>query len=220
MNLEIKKIPFKDYHIIANTLLKEHGLLDCKNIPIDIELLIDKMNINIIPLKNIKKEYGVRGLVIKKVQGFDIGIDEDHWMDERNELYFRFTLAEELSHIILHSNIFNNINGIDSYIKLIKNISDDDYKNMEQQARVLAGCLLLPAHLFDDYVLKYVEIDLENIKKYKFIEKEELSYHIADKIHKSLKLSIHVVFKIINKRYPNLLIDKILDNFGIYNLLG
>ena len=56
---------------------------------------------------NLKKDFDIRGVVIKKRAGFDIGIDYDHYMEGRQELYYRFTIAEELAHILVHSDYFD-----------------------------------------------------------------------------------------------------------------
>lgn len=151
--MSVKYYSFAEYKRIANRLLQKHGMLTVKKLPIDIELLIDKAGYSIHPISGMYKDYGVKGAVLKRTGGYDIAIDENTY--ETQEFFFRTTLAEELSHIILHEEYVAGIKNLDDVIKFHKSFDDEDYKRIEQQARCLGSQLLLPSELFDDEVLKW-----------------------------------------------------------------
>lgn len=216
-NIKLKSIPYREYHNIANQFLKQIGFNNEKRLPLNIEAIIEKAGYSIIPKKLLKREFGTYGIVVKKIAGFDIFIDFDHYMDA--EFYNQFTLAEELSHIILHSHYYNEITTIESAIILMNTLSQSEYDKMEQQARVLASCILLPANIFDNFVIEYIKNDLNSLQKENFFSKEDLADYIADKLSYKLSLSKYVISRVILSRYPNLLIDKILNSFGLEILI-
>lgn len=93
-------------------------------------------------------------------------------------------------------------------------LDDETYRKIEQQARALASRLLLTSELFDKYVLDWCEEHFAELQKATFFAKEELADFIAENIYRKLLLSKDVVRTTILKRYPDLLIDKVLDKFG------
>ena len=102
---KFKKLQFKDYKIIAEKFLKLNPYGQ-KKFPTDIEVLITKSGFKFDTELDLLKQYGVKGLVAKntKIKGdFKILLDENHYSNQ--EFYYPFTMAEELSHIILHSSI-------------------------------------------------------------------------------------------------------------------
>jgi len=187
-------------------------MLTVKKLPIDIELLIDKAGYSIHPISGMYKDYGVKGAVLKRTGGYDIAIDENTY--ETQEFFFRTTLAEELSHIILHEEYVAGIKNLDDVIKFHKSFDDEDYKRIEQQARCLGSQLLLPSELFDDEVLKWVQENEKSLRANTFFSKEALSDFIAEQSYKQYSLSKDVVRYSI-RRFPDPVIDKILSKFGL-----
>lgn len=210
---DIPTYPFSYYKKLAATILKKYGLPVEKKLPVDIEVLLDKMGITIHSIPNMFKDFGVKGAVIKKAvgTGFDVSIDENQY--ETQEFYYRFTLAEELSHILLHEKLVAGITCLEEVQEFHRSFTDEQYKRIEQQARVMASQLLLPSHLFDDFILEWVKSHLSEIRKEKFYSTNELADYIACKIQASLKLSRDVVRTSI-MRFPDSAIDKIIAVFG------
>jgi len=59
---------------------------------------------------------------------------------------YRFTLAHEVGHYVLHREILKNvgINTVNGWIAFHRSLSDADYKTMEQQSNLFASYLLMP----------------------------------------------------------------------------
>ncbi len=178
----------------------------------DIENLIDKAGITIHPVPFLFRDFGVKGTVLKKIGGYDIAIEETHYNE--HEFYYRFTLGEELSHIILHEQLIAGISSLADVQAYHRSLSDKEYKQIEQQARALTSQLLLPSHLFDDLILEWVDRNISSLRLCKFYDKNELAEHIAENIYRDLKISKNVVKHSI-LRHPDPAIDKVLLKFGI-----
>ncbi|MBI4668804.1 MAG: ImmA/IrrE family metallo-endopeptidase [Elusimicrobia bacterium] len=113
---------------------------------IDIERLIEKgyeIKIDTVPLK---AEKGVQGC--PAIGGGKIFIDIGLADNDSRERYYRFTLAEELSHIILHKDIYRNVRTVDDYLKIYDQIPDDAFYKLDKNAKELAGIILMPEKKF------------------------------------------------------------------------
>ena len=210
--MKVSYYSFSDYKQIAHQFLAKHGFLSKATLPMDIEALIDKAGITILPVSSMYKDFGVKGAVLKKKEGFDIAIDEQHY--EEQEYYFRFTLAEELSHILLHPRLVAGILSLEDVQSFHQSFTDEEYKKIEQQARTLASQLLLPSQIFDDFVLNWVDKNIDHVRSASIYSKADLSEYIADGLYKPLSLSKDVVRFSIT-RFPEPAIDKVLADFGI-----
>jgi len=80
----------------------------------------------------------------KNIIYVDIGLMDD----ERQERRYRFTLAEELAHIILHADIYKKVETFDGYFRVERSIPDDLYHRLDNNAKELAGILLMPRYPF------------------------------------------------------------------------
>lgn len=225
---KIKYLSFDDYKRIANDFIKSVGMSNSEKLPLNIEMMIEKNGHNIVPKLKLLEVAHTRGSVFKTPDGFDIGIDLYHY--ENEEFSYKFTLAEEMAHILIHSYLFEEVDSPHKVAIIYKGIGENEYKIMENQARNVANCLLLPDWLLDDYVMDYVEQNIDKLKQMYYTAKEHAqpfidsgrlksnvveertSEYIAKKLSTKLKLSEWVIHYTIFKRYP-LLINKILLRF-------
>lgn len=79
-------------------------------IPTDIEMLIEKSGIIIEAIDDLRKDFSVKGLVAKDVKDdgrIKIFIDTRHYEEDAFE--YKFTLAEELAHILLHMDFMREL---------------------------------------------------------------------------------------------------------------
>jgi Zn-dependent peptidase ImmA (M78 family) len=65
---------------------------------------------------------------------------------ERYPRRARFSIAHEVSHVLLHREAFRSIqvSSIDDWMQVVANIDPIDYRLLETQANNLAGLLLVP----------------------------------------------------------------------------
>ena len=89
-------------------------------IPVDIDLLAEQEPGVLLDIKpGLKEHHFIPGLVVRKDDGtFEVLIDES--VADNNQNYYRFTVAEEFAHIILHRSILENVTNIEIAFSLLE----------------------------------------------------------------------------------------------------
>jgi len=121
----------------AEQFLQHHGLYD--NRMLMIEHVIEQYGYAIIPVPGLAE---LAEAYIPIQQGI-IFIDEDQYSDVHS-LRYRFTLAEELAHILLHRPFFDGKTEAEISALQTK-ISDRGYLEIEREAKFMASCILMRA---------------------------------------------------------------------------
>ncbi len=213
MKNRIKHLTYEEYQSLANSFLESIGINQHSQFPFEIDFIADKAGYKIKPIPNLKRDFGVKGCVLKFTGSiFQIAIDDQHYMDD--EFYYPFTIAEELGHILAHDYIYENINSLKEAIDFHSTLSEEEYKRMEQQARNVGSNILISSFLFKPFLIDFCEQQDEEIRKNQFPSKEDLADFIAIKISPVLKLSKYVLYYAL-QRYPDRTIDNVVINhFG------
>lgn len=141
MSIAIPKLSYDRLKELANDFLRKYNAEGKFPVPIE-EILEFKLGINIIP---------VPGLI-------DFHVDAFTWSDlkhiEVDEFFFknqlkryRFTLAHETGHIILHPSILSSYRGdsVDDYVEFVSSVGDENVRWLEKQADQFAGMVLVPS---------------------------------------------------------------------------
>jgi len=124
---------------IANAYLRAHGQYrGCKVL---IEEIVEAEGYDIMPVPGLNR---YAEAYLPKREGM-LFVDEDQQLTQ--PLRYRFTLAEELAHILIHRQIFRGKTA-DEIRQLYDEISDSDYADLERNAKYLAACLLMPKSTF------------------------------------------------------------------------
>lgn len=137
------KAPFYPYeHIkeVAKNFLESYN--SDGEIPVDIELIVERdMGINIIPIP-LELQFGVSALTSIKRREIRVDIDTCN----ENENRFRFSLAHEVGHIVLHQDIFEsvNYNSYEDFKNLHDQMPANEYGWLERHADDFAGLILVP----------------------------------------------------------------------------
>lgn len=157
---DIQKYTVKEIEAKAWGLLRNlYGSII--SIPVDVEYLAEKHPhiIDLDLIKGLKSKYGIVGCITRiKEDKYIISIDSD--IADFSPYMYRFTVAEEFSHLILHRRI---LTGIDTIEKTLKLLSDSRYNDMDRNARRFAAALLMPNKLvIDDSETLYNEIVLRD----------------------------------------------------------
>jgi len=115
--------------------------------PVPIEEIVEfQFDLNIIPFPNLKRNSQIDGFL-----AFDCSaIYVDQYQLEHHPSRYRFTLAHELSHLILHKDIYReaSIETLDDYIRWHEELDEYVRSAYEFQAMNLAGRILLPKTTF------------------------------------------------------------------------
>jgi len=125
--------------VVAASFLKDKGqFCGCKVL---IEEMLESEGYDIFPIPGLKK-YAEAYLPKRPNIVF---VDEDQQLSQ--PLRYRFTIAEELAHILIARRIFRNMSRSEIE-KVFQQMDDLNYADFERNAKYLASCLLLPKPSF------------------------------------------------------------------------
>ncbi len=115
------------------------------------ELMIEKMGLDIIPVKGLDKIEAFLSINTKCIR-----VNHNTYMDERYESRLRFSFAHEIGHFSLHRNIISKMrfDSADEYHDFIINFPENEYSRFEYQANEFGGRLLVPYERLKDEVNK------------------------------------------------------------------
>ncbi len=144
MNLSIQRLSYNRIGEIANDFLSKNHSDFSLPIPIE-EIAEQKLKVKIVQEMDLKKEYDVEGFLTADLS--TIFIDFNMYMKYENRT--RFTIAHELGHLILHSEIFRklNINSVEKLNDFSVKLTDEEYRWLEYQAYSFASHVLVPRGL-------------------------------------------------------------------------
>jgi len=128
----------------------------------------------------LRWEHGVEGYPC--LGGHKIFIDSNLMNDDRQERRYRFTLAEEFAHIILHRDVWKDVSTPEEFADAWQKVPDDSLNRLENNARELAGIILLPRYPF---INRAIEIRDGLYKTFGF-NAETLSGEQKDEIRDSI----------------------------------
>lgn len=123
------------------------------SLPVDIELIIERdFGITILPFQELLTLYGFEAFIALSRK--NIYVDPSLLDLDQNENRYRFTLAEELAHGILHRNLYQAISTPDDYHEMLMNIKPEIHDAMDRDAKHLAGAILMPASMYRERALQ------------------------------------------------------------------
>ena len=114
-------------------------------IPVDIfEILEFGLDIEIRTILNLREAGDVDALLLGNLK--TIVVDQNDFLNEHSQNRLRFSVAHEIGHLVLHSDIFSKIqySSVEEWIDFFQKIPDDEYRWIEQHAYEFAGRLLVP----------------------------------------------------------------------------
>jgi len=197
----VRFIPYDEIGKVAKSVLEKYELSE--NIPVDIERLLEhKLKINIIPHPLLLKSNRINSYTSSDFK--DIYVDE--YLIDRLEFQYRFTLAHEYGHMVLHKYFYTNeykngFKSINEYKGILSSISRDEYDRLEYQANCFAGHLLVPTshlkNLFKSKLKRYIYSITKEIGKF---NREDVVDYITSIISKELESEFKVHYKAIKVR--------------------
>jgi hypothetical protein len=149
-------------------LKKHHPSLD---LPIPIERIVEfGLGLDIVPMPNLYTDFRINGFL-----AFDCSAI---YVDERQYSFYsekyRFTLAHEVGHLILHGGYYKDMSwkNMDEYIESIMNMDRERLDRFEVQSNLFAEQVLVPER-------ELREVTREVIKRYsKELEKIDASERV------------------------------------------
>lgn len=148
-------VEYLEYWQIANEAIRFLNQNNVKEIPIPIEKIIEyNYGINIIPIPGFLDLFGIDGFISND---FHI-IYVDNFIYEHRNYRYRYTLAHEIGHFILHEKYLRDcqFNNIEEWINLYNEIDQRDRSKMEFQGYCFGGLVLVPKIELRSNVEKYL----------------------------------------------------------------
>lgn len=145
----------------AEDLLAEHRMLD--QMPVNVELLVEqRLEIEIVPIPGFQVQFGLEGMLSQDLTRISV----DERVMENVAPRYRFTLAHELGHYVLHGDAIRTHlkNPGDEPLMLWETLNSTEYKRAEWQANTFASSILMPASHLQD-VFSEIEARLATVDK-------------------------------------------------------
>jgi|TARA_Y100000031_G_scaffold139399_1_gene166061 hypothetical protein len=194
-DLEIPIFSYEDIRKYADVFLKQYH--PTSGIPVPIEEIAEfQMDIDIIPIPGLLRAFDVDGFTSSDLS--NIYVDEFIYNDRPRR--YRFTLAHEIGHIILHKEnylqaIFHNIK---EWKVFINSISAKDHGWLEYQAYSFGGLVLVP----HEHLVNLTKICVNHVKKEDISLQENWDFAwemIAAQLAKTFDVSSTVIEKRLSK---------------------
>ena len=181
-----------EIRVAADKFLDEYHASDEYPIPIE-EIVEFKLGIEIIPIPNLQDTWDVDGFISGDLSQITV----DQFIFEKREKRYRFTLAHEVGHLVLHRAIIerNWPKNIKRYKEMVNSIPEDDYRSLEFQAYSFAGVVLVPKRFLEIEVNLWLQYIKQNIDI-----TDELYDPVWDFIAEKLSSAFCVSKDVINRR--------------------
>jgi len=110
-------------------------------VPVDVDLLAERLpGVELDLSPGILERFGLPGVVFRRAPGaYTIRIDME--VAEHRLHFYRFTLAEEVGHILLHGGIIDRMTSTEEAARLV---NEPGYEDLDRNARWFASALLMP----------------------------------------------------------------------------
>ena len=207
--MNYRHITFAENQACAYEILRIHGISEKDDLPIDPELILRKIEIDVVPYPGLTFKFGAQGFVTKINGAFQVWVDENHYYHHPDSSLL--TIGEELGHIKLHLESVDNISSIEEWIKQVV-ATEEYYAFMEQQAKTFSSHIILPSFSFNPYVLEWIDHNIGRVRKLKSPNHKELAYAIASIMAKDLGISEYIIEITLN-RWPDPAIFKIMQAY-------
>ncbi|MBN2581563.1 MAG: ImmA/IrrE family metallo-endopeptidase [Planctomycetes bacterium] len=113
-------------------------------VPVPIELIIERHGIDIVPLPSLRRNFDIDGITSCDLTRIYV----DDQIEYIHENRYRFTLAHELGHVVLHADLFREYCdaavGLDDWFELHRSMGEASGGSIEYHANYFAGFVLVP----------------------------------------------------------------------------
>jgi len=119
-----------------------------RTIPIPIEQIVEfQLKVDIVPLPGLKEVYDIDGFTSSDLKEISV----DLFAYEHRPHRYRFTLAHEVGHTVLHAKLFKErpFRTIEEWKRFVTTFPSAEFGLLELQAHRFAGLVLVPPGAFE-----------------------------------------------------------------------
>ncbi len=142
MSFQAPYISKEELRTRASTFLAEHN--SGGNVPLDIERIIEaNLGMDIVPMPGLQESYDIDGFITRDLT--EIRVDEYVYLNREHR--YRFTLAHELGHKVLHGELWQSFDfhSVAEWKEAVTaSIPEKEYSYIEFHANTFAGLILVP----------------------------------------------------------------------------
>ena len=166
-----------------------------REIPVPIELIVEKgFGIDIIPVPGLQSVFDVVAFLSKDMK--DIRVDEYVYKNRNNR--YKFSLAHELAHRLLHEEFYREaeFTDIESWKDTVATAKPErEYGYMEYHANCFAGLVLVPPKELQEYFRSAMNVAASN-----GIDTTEISDASKDIVESYIARFFEVSRDVVHKR--------------------
>jgi len=189
-------IKVRDYRLYELERIAADALRDAevciKGRRVDIErLILEKFKLKIESFTDLRRRWDAYAFIDTTAKV--IFIDAELMNEARFEKKYRFTLAEELAHFLIHRELFVHCHTVENRLKIEEMLDERTEAYMESNAKALASAILMPK--------KCIEPLVESLAG-KLVDAE--GHILVDKLVAALAEEYDVNFQAAKRRMRNL----------------
>lgn len=154
-NLKAPRLNYEYIYQEAERFLRDYH--PERTLPVPIHEIIDiKLGIHIVPKFMLEKHIGLVGFLSNDFS--TIHVDENVY--DYQEFRFRFTLAHEIGHLMLHKSMYKDLSfsSPEDWKSIQLKMKDDVRKWFEWQANCFAGLVLVPRDELVNHINECIKI--------------------------------------------------------------
>jgi hypothetical protein len=117
----------------------------CSKLPVPVfDLAEFDLGLELVPKARLRQAGDIEALLLGDLK--TIFVDRDAFLDPRSENRLRFSVAHELGHLILHSDVYGGLRheSLETWMEFLLTIPEAEYDWLESHAHEFAGRLLVP----------------------------------------------------------------------------
>jgi len=143
--IEIPEYKLWDIESIAQDFLNRHW--DPAQHPVDIEMIVEDSLGMLIEVTEVEGFTVLGSICRRKSDGRFVIVVDESTFNRRYKIY-RFTLAQEVSHFLLHRELLDAIRTVDDANHFRESLTEQQYRYLESDANRCAGAILMPQRAF------------------------------------------------------------------------
>jgi hypothetical protein len=135
-------LPYEKLRGVADDFLSEYH--PSGELPVPIEDIVEfKFHLDIVPVPGLKDEFEVDAFITSDLTEIRV----DRFIYQNRPTRYRFSLAHELAHLLVHQDVFKQLqfSTVAQWKAAICSIPEQQYSLIEWQAYSLGGLMLVPA---------------------------------------------------------------------------
>lgn len=132
------------------------------------------MGLNIVPVYNLYRDYGLSGYLIRDRTAIHV----DQFQSDNYEEKYRFTLAHEIGHYVLHKSRYEDLpfHSPDEYIKWKISLPPNDLEWFEKHGDWFAEQVLIPTIRLEEICVEVIEKHKATFSKLRSIPEDIWSF--------------------------------------------